>query len=782
MPSATDILEAMLAPGGPVARAMHAATGDKFEARPQQRDMALRTMQTLADRSHLLVEAGTGTGKSFAYLLPAALRAVLWGETVVISTHTISLQEQLINKDIPLVERVLAMLIEQGELADTMCSTPDGALRELKPVLVKGRGNYVSIRRLRMASERQDKLFADAAQRRSLHQVEDWAYTTNDGTLSSLPPLERMGIWDKVQSDSGNCMGKKCPNYEACFYQNARKKLDGANLLVCNHALFFSDLALRGQDAGFLPAYQHVIFDEAHNVEEVAGEHFGASLSEGRIAHLLTTLYQSRTGKGYLPQLQVTGEDQSSLERAINLVVRAQDATRAFFDDLAQLMHRRSDEEVPEAGKPGNKNWTQRSYTPGSDAPAVLRLRKPGFVQNLITPIFRELTVRLRALRDECKFDPDRFELNSYAQRAEMIAGDCDTLVTHALPSCAYWIETSGEDGPSTQRRITLACAPIEVAELLKERLFQSGHSVVLTSATIATRTTTENESGEHRETAFAHAMQRLGCDGANAMQLSSPFDYAKQVELYLDLRSSAPPPKQLRSGEDTRRVELSRDEFASEFADLPWDMSAGLSKPRGGSFGGSFGSSRGGEAQRLAPLILDHLAATEGGAFVLFTSFATLLKCASELAGPLTQLRLPLLAHGRDGSRTLLLQKFREDDRSVLFGAASFWQGVDVRGRGLRNVIITKLPFDPPDRPLTQARLEAIELRGGNPFMEESVPRAIIKFKQGFGRLIRSSEDHGRVAILDPRVQTARYGRLFLQALPAGRSGVMEPIVLRDR
>jgi ATP-dependent DNA helicase DinG len=224
----------------------------------------------------------------------------------------------------------------------------------------------------------------------------------------------------------------------------------------------------------------------------------------------------------------------------------------------------------------------------------------------------------------------------------------------------------------------------------------------------------------------------------------------------------------------------------------LPWDLGssqpgfsqssgAGTSKPWQNR-GGSFGSQRGGEAQRLAPLILDHVAATEGGAFVLFTSFAVLLECASELAGPLTQLKLPLLAHGRDGSRTLLLQKFRDDQRSVLFGAASFWQGVDVRGRGLRNVIITKLPFDPPDRPLTQARLEAIELRGGNAFMEESVPRAIIKFKQGFGRLIRSSEDHGRVAILDPRVITARYGRLFMQALPVGKSGPMEPIVLGDR
>jgi ATP-dependent DNA helicase DinG len=784
MPTAPDILSAMLAPGGPVARAMHAATGDAFEARPQQRSMALRTMQTLDARAHLLVEAGTGTGKSFAYLLPAALRAVLYGETVVIATHTISLQEQLVGKDIPIVQRVLELLQEQGDLTDTMSGAPDGALHPLRSVLVKGRGNYVSIRRLRMASERQEKLFSDAAQRRSLHQIEDWAYRTTDGTLSSLPPIERMGIWDKVQSDSGNCMGKTCPNYEACFYQTARRSMEGANLLVCNHALFFSDLALRSQDAGFLPAYQHVIFDEAHNVEEVAGEHFGASLSEGRVQHLLTTLYQPRTGKGYLPQLTLSdASDTSGIERAIALVVRAQDACRAFYDDLVQLL-RKGDADAPATT---GKGWTQRAYQPRGNEPQVLRLRKAGVIDNALTPIFRELVVRLRALRDEAKFEPDRFELNSYAQRAEMIGSDADTLTTHALPACAYWVESTGGDDGQGHRRITLACAPIEVAELLRERLFRSGHSVVLTSATIATRTARDDEAGEHKEAAFSHAIQRLGCDGAGTLQLSSPFDYAKQVELFVDLRSTANPPAP--QPHDTRRPKFEADPppqpdpFAGPAfaAGLPWDAPAQRPPPRP-SQGGSFGSQRGSEAQRLAPLILDHVVATEGGAFVLFTSFATLLQCATSLSGPLSQRGLPLLAQGRDGSRTLLLQRFRDDPRSVLFGAASFWQGVDVRGRGLRNVIITKLPFDPPDRPLTQARLEAIELRGGNAFMEESVPRAIIKFKQGFGRLIRSSTDHGRVAILDPRVQTARYGRLFLQALPVGTSGSMKPTILTDR
>src|SRR5262245_20905467 len=221
----------VLASGGAVAQAM----SDAFESRPQQVAMCEAVARAMHDRTHLLVEAGTGVGKSFAYLLPAALRCVLYGETVVVSTHTISLQEQILGKDLLIIQRVLANLRESGAMPDA--ATADGKHRELKPVLVKGRGNYVSIRRLALASERQERLLADPAARRSLHVIEDWAKETLDGTLSTLPPLERPGVWDKVQSDSGNCMGRKCPQYDKCFYQNARRAMEGANLLVCNHAV-----------------------------------------------------------------------------------------------------------------------------------------------------------------------------------------------------------------------------------------------------------------------------------------------------------------------------------------------------------------------------------------------------------------------------------------------------------------------------------------------------------------------------------------------------------------
>ncbi len=679
---------------GPIARAL----GEGFESRPQQIEMASAVAGAMETKTHLLVEAGTGVGKSFAYLVPAMIRAAEHGERVVIATNTIALQEQLIEKDIPLL---MSILYPERE---------DGGEPFVRPVLVKGRGNYVSIRRLKLASDRAERLLPDPASRRSLEVIQDWAYSTLDGTLSTLPPVERMGVWDKVQSDSANCMGRRCPNFDACFYQRARAQLENANILVCNHALFFSDLALRAQEAGFLPVYQHVVLDEAHCVEEVAADHFGLSLTEGRVQHLLNTLHAARSGRGYLAQLGLLVGDANEVQHAISLVDQAHTASRAFFDGLLDLVRKSS-------AASDNPFVAARGAAAGS-----VRMRGPGMIPNVMTPAFRDLSLRLKVLRENVKNEADRFELNAYATRAENIAVEAEALVSQLVPAAAYWSETTGgeDDGDRGGPRVTLACSPVEVAPLLKERLFAQDHSVVLTSATLATRLVRSGETGESAETAFSHVLSRLGAEGAKTLQLGSPFDYAKQVEFIIH-----PGVDSLSRGPD------------------------GLSP--------------------LSLAILEHVNETRGGAFVLFTSFATLNKCASECAGVMAARGYPLLAQGRDGPRGLILKRFREHEESVLFGAASFWQGVDVKGRGLRNVIITKLPFDPPDRPLTQARYELIESRGGNPFMEDSLPRAIIKFKQGFGRLIRSEEDRGRVVVLDSRLVTARYARYFLSALPEG-------------
>jgi ATP-dependent DNA helicase DinG len=739
-----------------------------YESRPEQVAMAEAVVSALEKRDRLLVEAGTGVGKSFAYLVPAILRAMLLGEKVVVATATIALQEQLMSKDVPLLQSTIAA----WKLDAPSSSGAPAKVHELVPVLAKGRGNYLSVRRLKMASTRQHSILDDDS-RASLHVIEDWAYQTKEGSLSTLPPISRPEVWDHVRSDTDNCMGRKCPHYKTCFYQNARRELERANLVICNHALFFSDLALRvragltGSTAGpvkaILPNYDHVIFDEAHNLEDTASEYFGLSLTRARVSRLLRTLYSPTRRKGYLLESTLAVGDTESIDRAITLVTRAEHASAEFFDDLLEL-HQRA------------------KATSG-------RIRTPDAIENNLTPAMRDLAVRLRLIKDSIEgestaAESERFELSSFAKRAQEIADCAEAMVGQTARDYVYWVDVEGsrssgdetDDDASIHRparpgfgkfgpRVTLACAPIDVAAILKKHLFSpeapivqspledSAESddtsddadsrntavtpnippkkigLVLTSATLATRTVSEDAPREHAETAFSHTMNNLGIDGARTLQLGSPFDYRKQARVILDMGVPNPKPAQ---GSDAR-------------------------------------SSSDAYLRLLSERVLHHVKSTDGGAFVLFTSFATLGAVADKLAPALKRQGLPLFVQGRDGPRTLMLKSFLETDGGVLFGAASFWQGVDVRGDKLRNVVITRLPFEPPDRPLTQARIERIELTGGNAFMQDSLPRAIIKFKQGFGRLIRSKSDRGQVVILDPRVATARYGRMFLESLPKG-------------
>ena len=678
--------------------------GPEFEIRPEQVEMARAVADAMETKSRLLVEAGTGVGKSFAYLAPAIMRCVGHGEVVVVATHTIALQEQLVKRDIPL----LAATIDQGKGVD-------GWSGELRPALVKGRGNYLSIRRLELASKRQDRLFSESASLASLHVIEDWAYSTTDGSLATLPRLERPGVWEYTQSDAENCMGRNCPHYKACFYQRSRRQAEAANLLICNHAIFFADLTLRAGGAKMLPDYQHVILDEAHNVEDVASDHFGLALTQGRVEFLLRQLFDMRRRKGYLDHLRVLGVDMQAVDASINATVAALRAATEFFDAWAALV---------ESGEIGSG-----------------RVRFASMVENELTAALTDLSLRLKVVRENVKDEQEKFDLTMYAKRAADMAATTAAFVDQTLPASVYWVEMQGD---RSRQRVELRSAPVEVGPMLREHLFTEDRSVTLTSATLAT----SSGSRDARRDPFEHIKSRLGCDGSRTLLLGSPFSYDTQVTLHVD--RAVPNPSGSRQARPGERGGGGREVHAGESPVRRYNRA-------------------------LAERIVHHVAATHGGAFVLFTSFATLEAVAILVEDDLRSLGLPLLVQGREGARGGLLERFREDENSVLFGAATFWQGVDVRGHGLRNVIITRLPFDPPDRPLNEARLEVIASRGGDGFKEDSLPRAVIRFKQGFGRLIRSKTDTGRIVLLDSRISSAWYGRWFMDALPRGIRVLMD-------
>ncbi len=633
-----------------------------FEFRPEQQQMAAAVAETLENESALLAEAGTGVGKSLAYLIPAIRFALEHGRKAVISTHTINLQEQLFHKDIPTVARALNCHFDAA--------------------LLKGRANYLCRTRLRRAMEQADDLF-NQAETKQLYDLLAWSKDCGEGSLAELPHELNISpkVWAQVCSENHVCTPRNC-GYD-CPYQAARRRVQDAQVVVLNHTLFFGLLSLADEmmtvepegPPGFIFPNDFVILDEAHTIENVAANQLGLSLNEAEMKYELLRLYNPHTHKGTMRH--------NASPTVLQLIEEAQAAVGEFFTAA------RADCQL-EAHH------------------GTVRLRQPEWTENLLSPVLRQLFAEIKDMAAMEENELTKAELLDTAARIMAYDEAATEMVklTNA-DTTVYWVESHGLDGQYT----TMRGALINVAPVLREKLFEAGRSCICTSATLST--------GERGMGYFAG---RVGAESARPLQIGSPFDFEKQMRIMV-ARSMPPPPP---ASED--------DEYQPALAD--W--------------------------------IMRSLDESQGRAFVLFTSYSLMRAMAVRLRPFCQERGWPLLVQGDELNRSQMVHSFRENIGSVLLGTDSFWTGVDVPGEALSNVIVTKIPFESPGNPLVEARIEDITARGGNAFRDYSLPEAVLKFRQGIGRLIRSKTDTGIVTILDSRVTNKFYGARFMYALPA--------------
>ncbi len=695
VPLDRDALEALVAPGGALADA-HPA----YEDRPGQRQMLRLVAERYNDGGVAIVEAGTGTGKSVAYLLPAARWALDNDERTVVSTATINLQEQLVSKDLPLVARLL------GE--------------DVPWALVKGRGNYVSIRRALLAAETAPSLFEED-RGAEMDALLGWMDATEDGSLSDLSFVPSDDLWEEVRSDPDICLRARCPHFQRCFYQQSRRRAGSAKILVVNHHLLFTDLAVRRltqnwTSSAVLPSYKHLVLDEAHNVEDAATSHMGVEVTRRGLHRMLHRL--DRGGKGVLMALHeallgLGGDGPSLMQRMEERTRPALEEARRRAGDFVDAV---------EPLVPGSEGEATRiGEGEGAIPEPAGRDEVRAAMEALLGALARlerevdELAARSDLMEDESgRLDERVLDLRAI-QRRLAATQHAVRLVLDPGEDRDAWVRWLEVRGRGKRSNLALAAAPVDLGPILRDTLFGKTDTTILSSATLATR-------GR-----FDFLRGRLGIDaeGLELMEerpalveavVPSPFDFSEQTVLVVP-------------------------------TDLPDPREEGFQEATAG--------------------VVEELAdRTGGGLFVLFTSHRALRRVAALLRERGVEGRHALFVHGED-DRHRLLDRFVASGDGVLLGTASFWEGVDVPGDPLRGLVIQKLPFRVPTEPVTAARVEALERAGGNAFWEYMLPLAALRLKQGFGRLVRSRADRGVVLLLDDRIVRKRYGTYLRDSLP---------------
>ncbi|MDR3624144.1 MAG: helicase C-terminal domain-containing protein [Chlamydiales bacterium] len=694
-----------------------------YEARSAQVEMMADVIDAYNEQSIALIEAGTGTGKSVAYLMPALVWAAKNQERTVVSTHTITLQEQLLNKDIPFLLDVLKL--------------------DLKVVLVKGMNNYLCLRKLEDTI--QEKVLLPIEEQEEVDKLALWRESSHGGSKSELPFTVSSATWEHVLAESDACSHAECPHYKECYFFKARRNASDAHVLVVNHHLLCADLSSRKESigqlgGGILPPYEHVVIDEAHHLEDVATEYFASRIIKFDLLKLLSRLSSDKKGPTRQSKLTFLLEKlqeafRKNHEQIISIVNRIEiDLTAAklvlshLVQDLFQAAYyffnhlgRSKSEEIGEVKWRLYPEHLEHAFWLSEVQPKaqalVIDLRR--YIDTLI-----HLESDLHALKNDKlneKTKSVRLDIQGIVSRLKKVMLDLEKFVSKEFfENHVKWMEMR------SFRSVTnmfLVGADLNIAKVLQEALFNPFSTIVLCSATLTT-----NKS-------FHFIKKRLGLIETDKKVIEkvydSPFNYAEQALLVI--------PK-----------------------DVPF--------PNDKDF-----------VEKASEIIWNALQASQGQAFILFTSFQMLQKCHACLKDRLVQARYPIFVQG-EGMRKAMLDDFKKTKHSVLFGTDSFWEGVDVVGDALRCVIIMKLPFKVPSEPIIQARSEMIEKEGGDPFMDYSVPSAIVKFKQGFGRLIRNRKDRGCVVCLDARLLNKAYGKLFLQSLPACATCFEESSLIQEK